>query len=122
MILREWPDYRGRSVVLSESRWYSKILLGHPEMEVLLGHIEWCINRPDLAMLDAINPCRECYYLQHQTQSGRDLWIKTVVHFDDTVDRYYRSAIDHKIDGFIVTCYLTSRVKPKEVELWRPLI
>jgi hypothetical protein len=81
-------------------------------MKERINHIEWSVVRPDRVTADRVNPRRECFYLEHTMTSGLRLWIKTVVHFDESVHAQF------SVDGFIVTSFLTGRINAKEASLW----
>lgn len=101
-----------RTVILTDGTWNNHIVSGHPEMQSLLSHVEWCITRPDQINHDVRNPYRECYYVAYTTSRGRDLWIKVVIHFDESV-RGLRG-----VDGYVVTAHLCGRIRSKEVKKW----
>jgi hypothetical protein len=104
--------YDGRTVVLTEGNWNTHILVRHPEMEDKLQLVEWCLIHPVHVNHDVRNTARECYYQAYTSSRGRPLWMKILVHFDDSVQAL------RGVDGYVVTALVCNRIKIKEVRKW----
>lgn len=105
-------DPRGRVVRLTADQWHSHILPRHPDVAGYLGWIPDVIRNPDVIRRDALQWHRECYYRQHVRPSGRRSYLKVIV---DLLP-------GEGAPGFIVTCHLTTRLKPGEEVTWLPSI
>lgn len=110
-IVRE-IDPRGRIVRLTSDQWHSHILPRHPDIAKHLWEIPRVIREPNLVRRDALQRHRECYYRHHIRPTGRPIFLKAVVDFQTQADMV----------GFLVTCFLTTRLKPGEEDVWLPSI
>lgn len=105
-------DPRGRIVRLSADQWHSHILPRHPDVAGYLGWIPDVIRKPDVIRRDALQSQRERYYRQHVRPSGKLTYLKVIVDLLPGEDA----------PGFLVTCHLTTRLKPGEEVTWLPSI
>lgn len=108
-LIRE-SDPLGRVVRLTDDQWHSHILPRHPDVAAHLLSIHQVIRHPDVVRRDALQRHRECYYRDHSRSTGRPLLLKVVVDF----------APHSETPGFVVTCFLTTRLKPGEEVVWSP--
>lgn len=110
-LVRE-EDPLGRVVRLTTDQWHSHILPRHPDIATHLLTIPWAIRRPDVVRRDALQRHRECYYRQHLRPAGRPIFLKVFVDFQP----------EPEMPGFVVTCFLTTRLRPGEEVIWSPSI
>ncbi len=103
-------DPRGRVVRLTADQWHSHILPRHPDVAGYLARIPDVVSKPDVIRRDALQWHRECYYRQHVRPSGKLAYLKVIVDVEPGSDA----------PGFIVTCHLTTRLKPGEEVTWLP--
>ncbi|HEV2129377.1 MAG TPA: hypothetical protein VGR22_12235 [Thermomicrobiales bacterium] len=108
-LLRE-IDPRGRLVRLTSDQWHSHILPRHPDIAGYLSAIPAVIREPEVVRRDAVQWQRECYYRQQDRPAARSLLIKVVVDFSP----------QEEPDGFVITCFFTTRMRPGEEVLWLP--
>ncbi|MFM8719950.1 MAG: hypothetical protein ACKOFH_10550 [Chthoniobacterales bacterium] len=100
--MKVFADYRGRSVRLTPER--ADHILGHPEMVDLLERVEDTLAKPERVVLSASDASVELFYtFERETKVG-DKWLCVVVKY----------VLD---DAFVVTAYLTDKVKKGE-HLW----
>jgi hypothetical protein len=95
-------DYEGRSVRLTEERWGH--VEEHPEMVGLREAVAETLRKPEAVIESASDPLARLYYrFYHRTMvGGKHLCVVVKILSDD---------------AFVVTAYLTDRVK-KGTFLW----
>jgi hypothetical protein len=95
-------DYEGRPVRLTDERW--RHIEEHPEMVGLRGRIAETLRNPEAVIQSAGDPLARLYYrFYHRTMvGGKHLCVVVKV---------------RQQDAFVVTAYLTDRVKRGTV-LW----
>jgi hypothetical protein len=95
-------DYEGRSVLLTDERWHH--IEEHPEMIGLRRAVAETLHEPAAVIQSASDPLAWLYYrFYHRTMvGGKHLCVVVKVRQDD---------------AFVVTAYLTDRVK-KGIILW----
>lgn len=108
-VVRE-VDPLGRVVRLTSDQWRHHILPRHPDIAAHLPEIPWVIRQPDVIRQDALQRHRQCYYRQHLRPSGRPILLKVIVDVQPHAE----------LEGFVVTCFLTTRLKPGEEVIWSP--
>ena len=107
-------DVRGRPVELTRRQWDQHILPRHPELQGQEQVVREAVERPDGIYRDVNRTARECYYMTRQS-FGRPLaginfrLIKVVVDFHP---------MRWDEPGEVITSYVVSQVKPREVRLW----
>jgi hypothetical protein len=95
-------DYEGRSIRLTDERW--RHIEEHPEMIGLRRAVAETLREPEAVIQSASDPLPRLYYrFYHRTMvGGKHLCVVVKVRLED---------------AFIVTAYLTDRVKRGTV-LW----
>jgi len=95
-------DYEGRSIRLTDERW--RHIEEHPEMMGLRRAIAETLHEPEAVIQSASDPLARLYYrFYHRTMvGGKHLCVVVKVRQDD---------------AFVVTAYLTDRVK-KGTVIW----
>jgi hypothetical protein len=95
-------DYEGRSVRLTDERW--RHIEEHPEMVGLRDALAETLREPEAVIQSASDPVARLYYrFYHRTMvGGKHLCVVVKVRQED---------------AFVVTAYLTDRVK-KGTVLW----
>lgn len=100
--MRDLIDHDGRRVKLTSER--ERHILEHPEMTALLPEIERTLREPQIVRRSRSEAAAElCYRFYSKTVVG-DKWLCVVVKYQAT-------------DAFVLTAYLTDRVKSGET-LW----
>ena len=95
-------DYEGRAIRLTEERW--KHISEHPEMAGMREALEETLRAPEVVQESMSNPAARLYYrFYHRTMVGGK-YLCVVVKLADE-------------DAFVVTAYLTDRLKKGRV-LW----
>jgi hypothetical protein len=99
-------DYRGREVVLTDARWYGKILLDHVVLAPHLNKVEQTLSEPLLVRDDLTWPDVENFYRRFVFPGpiGR-IYLKVSVRFTDS-------------EGYVLTAYPTKWLKQGEMQLW----
>jgi hypothetical protein len=100
--MKIFTDYDGRTVRLTPER--EAHILDHPEMPGLLDRVGEAVSKPECAVLSASDPTVELLYNFERGTKVGDKWLCVVVKY--SVD-----------DAFVVTAYLTDKVKKGE-HLW----
>lgn len=97
-----FTDYEGRSIRLTEERW--EHISGHPEMANMRASLEETLRTPEAVLESTADTNARLYYrFYHRTMvGGKHLCVVVKVLSGDV---------------FVVTAYLTDRVK-KGVLLW----
>lgn len=97
-----FTDYAGRSIRLTDER--RAHLLGHPEMAGLESALAHAIASPDVAVQSNTDDTVLLYYRQQTTREfGEKLLCVVIKHLPE--------------DSFVITAYLTDKIKTGEV-LW----
>ncbi|MEO8496781.1 MAG: hypothetical protein ABI614_17060 [Planctomycetota bacterium] len=91
----------GYGVVLTRNRWRDLVRFKHPAIKNYQKEAKQCVSQPDLIRASGKEPDVHLYYLSLET--GKHLCV--VVARDDSDER------------FVVTAYLTARIKQGN-ELW----
>jgi hypothetical protein len=99
--MKVFVDYKGREVRLTDER-YSHIL-EHAEMSSMQKQIEETLNAPDVVVSDNDNVGLN-YRHYYNTKVGNK-WLCVVVKYNAD-------------DAFVLTAYLTNRIKKGEV-VWK---
>lgn len=97
--MRIFADYDGRLVRLTLEREVH--ILNHPEMPGLLERVGEVVSQPECAVLSASDPTVELLYRFERGTKVGDKWLCVVVKYP----------LD---DAFVVTAYLTDKVKKGE--------
>jgi hypothetical protein len=100
--MRILKDYQGRDVRLTEER--IRHILEHPEMATLEAALEETLRRPQYVIQSQVDPAAELSYRYFIGTRVGDKWLCVVVQYDPN-------------DAFVVTGYLTDRVK-RGAQLW----
>lgn len=100
--MKIFTDYDGRTVRLTPER--EAHILDHPEIPGLLDRVGKAVSKPECAVLSASDPTVELLYNFERGTKVGDKWLCVVVKY--SVD-----------DAFVVTAYLTDKVKKGE-HLW----
>ena len=100
--MKIFTDYDGRTVRLTPER--EAHILDHPEMHGLLDRVGESVSKPECAVPSASDPTVELLYNFERGTKVGDKWLCVVVKY--SVD-----------DAFVVTAYLTDKVKKGE-HLW----
>ncbi len=95
-------DYQGRNVRLMDERL--RHILEHPEMAGLEGALGETLRVPEIVMQSSSDQTAELNYRYYLGTKVGDKWLCVVV----------KSGLE---DAFVVTAYLTDRVK-KGIQLW----
>ena len=95
-------DYEGRSIRLTDERW--RHIEEHPEMVGLRGAVAETLRKPEAVVQSRSDPSARLYYrFYHRTMvGGKYLCVVVKV---------------RREDAFVVTAYLTDRLKRGTV-LW----
>ncbi len=99
-VLIEVTTPLGYQVVLTRDRWREIVRFKHPAIAPYQKEVRKCLESPDLIRASAKDPDVHVYYLQ----TGRD-YLCVVI------------APQKQSQYFVVTIYLTKRLKPGD-ELW----
>jgi hypothetical protein len=99
-------DRWGREIVLTDGRWYGKILLDHPQLTGALGAVKETLIAPSLINYDRIRDDVEIFYREVVLPPpfGRSL-LKACIHFAAA-------------EGYVLTAYTTVNINPGEVRKW----
>ena len=100
--MKVFKDYAGRTVRLTSER--EAHILDHPEMLDLLVQVEQTISVPESVVRSASDATVELHYSFEKGTKVGDKWLCAVVKYSAN-------------DAFIVTAYLTDKVKKGE-HLW----
>ena len=100
--MKIFTDYDGRPVRLTPER--EAHILDHPEMPGLLDRVGEAVSKPECAVLSTSDSMVELLYSFERGTKVGDKWLCVVVKY----------CID---DAFVVTAYLTDKVKKRE-PLW----
>lgn len=92
----------GYVVVLTRNRWREIIRFKHPAVAKCQDEARQCVSQPDVIRSSAKNPNVHLYYLQLKTQQ----YLCVVIAPGQSEER------------FVVTAYLTTRLKEGDV-LWK---
>jgi hypothetical protein len=95
-------DYQGRDVRLTDERL--RHILEHPEMAKLEVALQETLRRPQYVIQSQVDPTAELSYRFYIGTRVGDKWLCVVVKYDLN-------------DAFVVTRYLTDRVK-RGAQLW----
>jgi hypothetical protein len=95
-------DYQGRDVRLTDERL--RHILEHPEMVGMEAALEETLRRPQYVIQSQIDPATELSYRFYVGTRVGDKWLCVVVKYSAH-------------DAFVVTGYLTDRVK-RGAQLW----
>lgn len=95
-------DYEGRSIRFTEERWSH--IAQHPEMTGMRGAVEETLRDPEAVVESLSDPSARLYYRYYQRTMVGGKYLCTVVKLTS-------------VDAFVITSYLTDRVKGGKV-LW----
>ena len=96
-------DYEGRAIRLTDERWAH--ISEHPEMSNMRAAIEETLQGPEVVVQSASEPQARLYYrFYHRTPVGGKYLCAVVLVRDS--------------DAFLVTAYLTDRIKRGQI-LWQ---
>ncbi|HEV2498886.1 MAG TPA: hypothetical protein VGY31_04805 [Terriglobia bacterium] len=95
-------DYEGRSIRFTEERWSH--IAQHPEMTGIRGVVEETLRDPEAVVESLSDPSARLYYRYYQPTMVGGKYLCTVVKLTG-------------VDAFVITSYLTDRVKGGKV-LW----
>ena len=104
-------DIFGRSVVLTEHRWVTHILVDHSEMRNNLAMVEEALTDPHVVNYDSDFEHRESYYLLAVAGSSGTRHVKVCV-------EYRESEEEAGYIGHVITAYVTRSLKSNEVLKW----
>ena len=96
-------DYEGREIRLTEERWHH--IRDHPEMLGMRPAVEETLRAPEIVVQSSSDTETRLYYHLYPRTTVSAKYLCVVVKFSAH-------------DAFVVTAYLTDRVKTGEV-LWR---
>lgn len=96
------PDFEGRVIRLSAER--RQHIFEHPEMAGLENSIAETLDSPDTVVESLSDPRARLYYRYYYGTAVGDKFLCVVVKLTD-------------IDGFVITAYLTDRLK-KGKQTW----
>ena len=97
-------DNEGRQIRLTEERW--RHIAEHPEMTGMRAALEETLRTPEVVVQSLSEPGARLYYRFYQRTMVGGKYLCAAVIFQ-------------RDDAFIVTAYLTDRVKKGEI-LWPP--
>ena len=100
--MRILRDFEGRAVRLTDERL--EHILGHPEMQGLESSLEETLKSPETVVQSLSDPEARLYYRHYVGTPVGDKFLCVVVKLGPA-------------DAFVVTAYLTDRVKKGE-QIW----
>ena len=92
-------DYQGRQIRLTDER--RQHILTHPEMAAMEPEIELALANPEIVRRSNTDSAVHLYYRYHKNTIVGDKWLCVVVKY-----------LEH--DAFIITAYLTDKLKAGE--------
>lgn len=101
--MKRFRDYQGRVVRLTAERWAH--VQEHPEMVGMEGAVQATLAAPDVVIRSLADPQAHLYHRFYFGTRVGDKYLCVVVKVHDE-------------DAFLLTAYLTDRVR-KGVVLWR---
>lgn len=105
--LFECRDPFGRLIRLDERRWHDHITLVHPMLSGHLDSVQTAIMEPSGIYEDANDPAVDCFYRLGGLPGYPGRYLKVCVGSTDDEDT-----------GFVITAYITPRIKGSEVQIW----
>jgi len=95
-------DYFGNEIILSQQRWVH-IIQEHPEIAGYLDEIKFTLKGPDLVKRSKRDEDVHLYYR----------FFKEVLR-----GKYILVVVKISVPNFIITCYITHRIKEGEI-IWK---
>jgi hypothetical protein len=103
--MKVFIDYAGRSIRLTDER--RDHLLTHPEMMLIEPMLTDAIASPDTVVRSRTDALVRLYYRATITGEFGEKWLCVVIKISSD-------------DAFVITAYLTDRIKPGETIWTRP--
>lgn len=98
-------DYQGRQIRLTDERLAH--ILEHPEMASMEAAIQAALSDPEVVRVSNTDSAVHLYYRYREGTIVGDKWLCVVVKYLDN-------------DAFVITAYLTDKLKPIEAPLQHP--